>query len=108
MARSREIFAVYPLVYEEKKASEKKKKEHPGANTVTESNADGIGRTTGSCNLTLSLAGGQRNATPIPSKAKRRSADIPAGTESDFIKRPHRRPTFSVFLAYLYQLRQVT
>jgi len=100
MVKSREIFTVCPFVYEEREKSEKEKKktgkEHP------ESNPDGIGRTTGSCNLVPSLTRRQRNTTPIPSKAKRRSADIPAGTGPDFINRHRRRPTFSVLFAYLY------
>jgi len=65
------------------------------------SSVDGIGRTTGSCNLASALTRTQHNACLYPPTAKRRSPDIPARTGSVFTKKPRRCPLFSCFLCLI-------
>jgi len=100
MARSREI----RLDVKKRQAKKKKEKKEGSEQASMEENADGISRTTGSCNLTSALPRTQPKAyTP---KAKRRSADIPAGTGSVFIRNLVTLPLFFSLLISINSAQQ--
>ena len=85
MSRSRDLRSI--CLDMKKRLTKKRKEKKEGSEPAYRrrmDNACGISRATGSCNLTPALPRTQANAyTP---KAKRRSADIPAGTGSGFIR----------------------